>query len=456
MNMNTQVFPSESQTIEYKESWRDEYLKWICGFANAKGGTLYIGINDQRQVVGVARSKELMEQIPNMITMTMGIMANIDLHQEQDKEYISIIVAQQSMPIAYKGKYYYRTGSTLQEFTGIALQDFLLSKGEQTWDNIPVPNTSMDDIDLESVEGFVRRSIRFSRMPSSALSQSPKHILNNLHLLAKDGSLTNAAILLFGKNPQRHFVGAYFRIGRFHSNESDLIFQDEISGNLINMPDAVMDLLKSKYLTSPIHYEGLQRIEQLEIPEEGLREIICNAIVHKDYRGVHTQMKVYDDYIRLWNEGNLMEGLTIDWLRQEHNSVPRNKTIARVFYFAGFIESWGRGIQIIDQSFLQAGLPVPQYKEEGGGITTIIPRNRSTQEKGISTQESTQESTPKSTQKKVVEYLSIKPSLTRNDLADLIGVTPDAIKKHLSSLQRKGILRRVGSTKGGHWEVVKN
>ena len=106
---------SESQNIEYKESWHDEYLKWICGFANAQGGTIYIGVNDDKQVVGVADSKKLMEDIPNKVRDVLGIIVDVNLHTESAKDYLEIIVPAYSNAISYKGQYHYRSGSTKQE-----------------------------------------------------------------------------------------------------------------------------------------------------------------------------------------------------------------------------------------------------------------------------------------------------------------------------------------------------
>ena len=92
-------------------------------------------------------------------------------------------------------------------------------------------------------------------------------VLNNLGLLEDNGNLKAAALLLFTKNPKRYFPGVEFKIGRFHTTESDLIIQDAIGGNILQMPEKVIEALKSKYLVSPIHYEGMQRIEALEMSE---------------------------------------------------------------------------------------------------------------------------------------------------------------------------------------------
>lgn len=101
---------NESQNIEYKESWRDEYLKWICGFANAQGGRIYIGVNDQKEVIGLSDAKRLLEDIPNKIVNYLGIVEDVNLLMEGDKEYIEIVVSPSNMPIAYKGTYHYRSG----------------------------------------------------------------------------------------------------------------------------------------------------------------------------------------------------------------------------------------------------------------------------------------------------------------------------------------------------------
>ena len=363
----------EDQQTEFKESWRDDFLKYVCGFANAQGGTIYIGIRDDGEIIGIANAKRLLEDIPNKIAMTMGLVVDINIHRELDKEYISVRVKPSVSPIACKGKFYYRSGSTLQELTGIVLEDFLLNKNHHTWDSLIIENSSMADINPEAVDYFIQRGIRFGRLPKSMLGLSHKRILNNLKLINDDGQLTNAALLLFGKDIIKHFTGATFRIGRFQSNEADLLYQDEVRTCLILMPDAIMDLLKGKYLISHIRYEGLQRIERLDIPEEALRELICNCVAHRDYRGVHTQMKVYNDHIRLWNEGGLIDGMTTQSLREEHNSRPRNQLIAQVFFLAGLIEAWGRGIWRVDKAFEDAGLVLPIFKESCGGFLVHIP-----------------------------------------------------------------------------------
>lgn len=119
---------SESQNVEYKESWRDEYLKWVCGFANASGGKIYIGVNDNLEIIGVDKSKRLLEDIPNKITTNLGLVADVNLLHSGSLDYIEIVVEPSNIPVAYHGIYHYRSGSTKQELRGAALQQFVLKR----------------------------------------------------------------------------------------------------------------------------------------------------------------------------------------------------------------------------------------------------------------------------------------------------------------------------------------
>ena len=230
---------SESQNIEYKETWRDEYLKWICGFANAQGGRIYIGVNDNKEIIGLSESKKLMEDIPNKIVNYLGIVADVNLLIENDKEYIEIVVSPSNMPIAYKGTYHYRSGSTKQELKGTALQQFIMEKMGHSWDDIPVYGATIDDIDRSAIDFFLRRSIKAGRTNEQEADASTEDVLRNLGLYTKNGELKNAAILLFGKHVEQFFPAAKFKIGRFHTDESDLITQDLIEGNIITMANRV-------------------------------------------------------------------------------------------------------------------------------------------------------------------------------------------------------------------------
>ena len=456
----------ESQTTEYKEQWHDKYLAYISGFANAQGGTLYVGINDEGKVVGISNAKYLLENLPNKAIQATGIIPNMEIIHADSKEYIAIHIKQSRQPISCNGKYYIRSGSTLQELGGIALQQFLLDKIGFEWDAFPCEHTSIDDIDPSSIDFFVRNAVTSGRMPNSALTDTPETILRNLNLMTKDGQLTNAAILLFGKDPQSHFITAHFRIGRFGIDDTDLIHHDEIGGNLIQMADKVMWKLRTDYLTAPIHYEGMHRVEQLEIPEDALRELVYNAIVHRDYLGTNTQMKVYDDRIWFWNAGTLPDGFDVKKASSEHLSNPRNHLIANAFYRAGFIESWGRGISKVCKAFTQARLSTPTFEDFWNGTLVQIPRK-------MADQVNDQVNSPQlsDNEKKVFYFIKefdrvnkqndrvndqVNNTLTIGHIAEQLGLSYSTIQRSLRTLKQKNMIQRVGSDKTGYWHIIES
>lgn len=251
-----------------------------------------------------------------------------------------------------------------------------------------------------------------------------------------------AALLLFSKNPKRFFVSCDFRIGRFRNDESDLITQDVVEGNILQMVNRIIELLRSKYLLSPIHYEGLTRIEQLEIPEDVLREAICNAIVHRDYMGVHTQMKVYDDCIMLWNDGKLPEGIDQEKLFAEHASQPRNRNIANVFYKAGFIETWGRGINKIRQGLKSVGLPEPKIENHISGTLITICRKNVINSGNVGNMSETNvgnmsEANLTERQRLILSSIKENPYVTGKEMSETLSVTQRTIERDLAMLQKQ-------------------
>jgi len=132
----------ESQNIEWKDNWKDDYLKWICGFANANGGKIIIGKNDMGEIVGLNNSQKLLEDIPNKVRDILGIVVDVNIHTSKNGDYLEIIVEKYPFPVNYKGQYHYRSGSTKQELKGAALDKFMLQKKGKKWDGVPVPNVS--------------------------------------------------------------------------------------------------------------------------------------------------------------------------------------------------------------------------------------------------------------------------------------------------------------------------
>jgi ATP-dependent DNA helicase RecG len=162
--------------------------------------------------------------------------------------------------------------------------------------------------------------------------------------------------------------GAYVKIG-FFRNDADLIYQDEVHGNLFEQAHKTLDLLLTKYMKAYIHYEGITRVERFLFPPEALRELILNALVHRDYgSGVPIQLRVYEDQVRIWNDAVIPEGWTVKDLLDEHVSRPHNPLVAGAFFRTGDIESWGRGIQKVRTACEAYGTAFPLFKFLSTGL----------------------------------------------------------------------------------------
>ena len=429
----------EQQNIEFKSSWHDDYLKWICGFANAQGGKIFIGLNNTGEVIGVGNYQELMEIIPNKIHDLLGILAEVNLDQVDGKYYLEIVVPPYSVPISLRGRYYYRSGSTKLEFKGPALHDFLLKRSGITWDDAIEPRASFTDINEQTVATFLKASENAGRLPVDKGLTLPE-LFEKLRL-TDNGQLKRAAIILFGKDPAKFYPNTFVKIGRFGKDEADLKFQETEEGNLIVLLQSVLTQLDHKFLIRKIEFEGMNRIEKGEYPVPAMREMLLNALVHRNYMGAPIQIRVYDDKISIWNEGSLPDGLTLDALKRSHASRPRNPVIADVSFKGGFIDAWGRGtIKILD-TCKQAGLPEPDMQEQDGGFIITIFKNNLTEELlsklGLNLRQVKAvlfvEEFAKITNRQYQEINNCSRNTASNDLADLV-----INKKILVSSEQKG------------------
>lgn len=362
----------ESQQVEWKESWRDECLKWICAFANGEGGALHIGRNDRGVLVGV-----------------------------------------------------------------------------------PVPHVTVKNLSREAIDRFRQLARQSQRLDSRLLREPTGRLVERLNLL--DGRhLKRAALLLFHAAPERFITGASVKIGYFQS-ESELLYHDEVHGDLFTQAQGTMELLATKYLKAAISYRGIQRIETLPVPEAALREALLNAIIHRDYSvPAPIQIRVYADRLRIWNPGELPEGWSLDKLLRTHPSRPFNPSIANAFFRAGEIEAWGRGIQRIHDACRDAGAPTPRIEFESHEISIEFPFAASHLTAVAAVQVPTRPpvKTPVKTPVKILALLRENPETTLAELAALMGKSRSAVERASVKLVKAGQLRRIGPAKGGRWEVI--
>jgi len=432
----------EAQDKEFKEIWKDEYLKTLCAFANSEGGVLYIGIRKDGTPVGVENPEEFLEILPNKIRNKLGIIPDIKLELMKNKEIIKIIIKPSEMPVFYKGRFYIRSGSTTQEVNGYDLMRIIMKKHKISWDSLP-SEAGIDEIDEATVE-------RFKVMAKGRLAilgnESHKNILENLEFI-KDGKLTNAAILLFGKNPQKFYLNSISRVGRFKTS-TEILDTVIIKGNLFEQVDALVNAIK-KHINVRYVIEDVQRKDVWDYPLPAIREACINALIHRDYMdSAEIQIKIYDDHIWFWNPGGLPEGITIEDLKKEHASRPRNKLIAMTFYYAGLIERWGTGTKRIVDLCKEQGLPEPEFKEEFGGFSVVFWKD-------IYNEEYLRKLGLSERQIKAVLYVKENGKITNREYQEINNCSRNTASNDLKKLVLKGVLKESGKKgAGSYYEIA--
>jgi len=436
----------ESQNIEFKSDWKDEHLKAISAFANCMGGKLFIGLNNRGKPVSLKNINKLLEDIPNIIRNKLGIIPTVELNKTDNDEFISIIIKPFSVPISYNGKFYLRSGSTVQELRGKELADFLMKKTGTTWDDVIEERGNWASIDNITIEDFKRFAV--DRIPAVTRETDSNTILKKLNLTTNE-RLKRAAILLFSSDPQQFYSHAIVKIGRFLT-DTEIQTTDVVKGNLFRQLENTLEILRAKYLQSNIKFEGIHRRDILEYPYEALREAIINALIHRDYRGFsQIQIRVYPGKLIIMNEGSLPPEVPVEKLKTNHLSKPRNKLLAETFYYAGFIEAWGRGTIKIVEKCVEQGLPEPDFIEENGVMSVIFYKDRWTQG-------SLQKMGLNERQIKAVMFVKEKGSINNSKYQDINSVGKTTATEDLQKLVEMGLLTKPTAKGRGAKYALKN
>ena len=354
------------------------------------------------------------------------------------KKSISEYSIESQVPISYDGKYYIRSGSITLELNGSELSNFLMQKSGRTWDEFIEERANLEHINITTIERF--KELAEDRIPSIVREKNWKIVLEKLGLL-ESGKIKRAAIILFGTNPQKFFIQSCIKIGKFIT-PTEILSSDMVEGNLFEQIENSLEILKTKYLISKIRFEGTHRRDILEYPYDALREGIINALIHRDYLGTsHIQIRVYKDKLVIMNEGKLPREVSIEKLKTEHLSKPKNLLLARVFYFAGFIESWGRGTIKIVEDCLKQGLPEPDFIEGSGVIKVVFYKDKFTEE-------FLQKMGFNERQIKAVMYVKKEGQITNKDYQQLLpDISRATATRDFTEIVDKGIFKMVGRGK---------
>jgi len=434
----------ETNTVEFKEIPNKAFYKTISAFANTKGGIILLGVDKNSSLVGIELSTRFLEDLTNRIVNKLSVYPDIETIDIEGKRVITISVVHSGYLVSYEGRYYERIGNTTREMNPEKLRTLLL-RGKP-WDSITT-DISLEEIDSDSVKNFIRLAVNNNRLTNISLNEPLEVILEKLELLV-NGKLTNGAVLLFGKNSQKHFINLCIRIGRFKT-ETTIIDDKWVKGNLFQQFEETIKIIK-QFISIRYEIKGIERKDIWDYPITAIREALLNALTHRDYFNIANfiVVKVYDNHIWFSNPGGLPEGITIEQLKKPHQSYLRNPLIAKVFYLAGFIEQYGSGTVRMVNWMKEAGLPEPEYKEEMGGFSVYF-------HKDIYTEEYLRKKGLNERQIKAVMYVKKKGKITNKEYQDLCKVQKRQSTDDLKILENNEILNRIGITGKGTYYILK-
>ena len=489
--LETIVCKHEMQRLELKESFGVECIETACAFTNAQGGFIVIGVdNDGNPSKHQLRGEGLRDYENKISTATEpSVAVDAEKVEFRGREVVVLRVIENPLkPVAYKGRCYIRKGSVNHQMTPTEIAECHLKSTGASMDAVFVPGATKDDLDMEAVRKYMRRSVEKKRRSYSE-DEDPWDVLLKLEWIKSETEITRAAYLMFAKDTQRKFSQAIVHSGAFRAAGAIIVDSLDSKGNIQDQIDDAMAFIKRNIHCALVITPGkVDHDPMWDYPLEAVRETLANALCHRDYGAPYDiQVKIFEDSLCISSPGQLPFDMPMEFLmKPTHPSRPRNKIIAQAFFDMGIIERYGSGIKRIKGDCDKNGNPYPEWSDRYGEFaTTYRPRvandegriddtTQSTTQSAADTTQSTTQTKPEAaqtvaqttrnfgqkrdmtlTQRKILDYLHGHPAASRRELAEIIGnVTEDGVKYNLARLQELGLLKRVGPHFGGHWEVV--
>ncbi|KAF5059493.1 hypothetical protein DSECCO2_335580 [anaerobic digester metagenome] len=460
----------------------DKFCQAICAFSNdvsgsGKNGYLIIGVHDNGKLSGLKVDDKLLLKISNIRTdgniLPQPVMTVEKFSFDDGDVLVTEVQPSEFSPVRYRGRVWVRVGprkSIATEAEEKILTERRLSN-IHTFDAMPCLGTTLDDLDI----AIIKKEYLPKAVAEEVLSEDKRTIDKQLASLGlydlRYNCPTNGAIVLFGLNPERYLHGSYIQYVRFKGKDraGDIINEHKFSGNLCRELPKVDTFIETSIAQKrPIPVSVLREETFSKYPYWATRELLMNAIMHRDYEtNAPVQFYEYDDRIEVQNPGGLYGKVTPD--NFPNVSDYRNPFIAEAMKVLGYVNRFSRGVYRVQKELMENGNGKAvfdfslvtafkvieniseKYLDEGFGAET-------TQEKPKKSPRNVQETSkkrPRSIQEEIVEAIKINPTITRKELENQLGYSHGKIKYHISQLVKQGVIKHEGATKSGKWVIIK-
>jgi ATP-dependent DNA helicase RecG len=441
------VKSGETQTVEFKRAVTKDFGKTMCAFANAGGGTIFVGVEDNKVVSGLKSDllDEFQQQIyhaqqecvPNPLSSITPVVIN-------SLTVLVVRVPKLATGICYyRNEIYVRVGTTDHRISGPAIEDFLKKRQVLSFEE-ETTNAVLHDLDVDKIGAFLAK--RNPGIPFEKSKLATTLVTLRVAVSEPEFHLKKSAILLFGKNPSQFIPQNQVKLARFKGKIAvDILDTTTRAGtltdNVIESTDFILrHIKKTPSITS------LKREDMYEYPLVALREALTNAIAHRDYySSAATQINIFDDRIEISNPGALPRELKVDDLPFLGLGIPRNPTIYQLLHDAGMVEGLGTGFPRMFQAMRSAGLPDP--KPEDYGTIFKLTLYNATQEKigGLNDR-----------QRRAITYLQEHKTITTMIYEKFCKVSKPTAIQDLDVLVKQGILKKKGKARSTHYIYNQN
>ena len=461
----------EDQTFDRKSARKDPkgLSNHIVAFANADGGTLVIGIEDDSTVTGIDGYQNNINDILRVpfdyckpsIRITTETIDCVDKDGKPNHLLVISIPQSSELHANQQDDVYYRMGDKSKKLNFDERLQLMYAKGSRYYEDEPVFRSSIEDIDLAFVSEYCQK-IGYRKSAVEYIRQ------NNDYVVQHDGreEMSGAALLLFGKNPQKFFQRARVRFIRYEGTEAKVgtemnVIKDKVfNGRILDVVRDTLEFVRGQIKEHTRLGDDGRFITTPEYPEFAWKEIIVNAIAHRDYsiKGTDIQIKMFDDRITVESPGILPGIVRLTNLRTVHFS--RNPKIAEFLHQYEYVKEFGEGVDRMFNEMENAGLPDPEYADNAFMLNVTIRNGKINGEINDSNGELNGELNPmllylNKSELAVYRLIEEAPQVSRMEIAENLKISARTVDRAIKSLSDKDLIIRIGSKKTGHWEIVK-
>ena len=451
----------------------EKYMKTVVAFANGRGGRIVFGVDDKTlNIVGMNPDTifQTMDSITNAISDSCEpkIYPDVTLQSIDDKTIIVVEIHPGPMrPYYIKNKglvdgTYVRVAGTSRHAEGYMLKELILEGQNRYFDNEPCEYLEINEDDIKDLCDKMKKIAienTWNDEEKAAIRDVTKNILITWGILKEDNGKiipTNAYALLTGKMQIQPTIQCAVFKGKTRAYFVD---RREFSGPIQDQVQLAFQYVLEK-INMGMQIKGIYRQDVYELPINSVRELIANAVAHRNYlEPGNIQVAIFDDRLEVTSPGMLLNTVSIKKMIEGYSRL-RNPAIANAFAYMKIIEKWGTGIPRILRECKEYGLKKPELIDFDGDFRVNMYRR---EEKSKTTQTTTQTTTQITTQTtikltkndhEILQVIQNNPALSQKEIAMELGWTVDRVKYYLNKMKKQEAIRRIGSSHKGYWELL--